>query len=81
MHMREAGLDQHSLGGSWERAEFETDLPDHSRTVQREISPAKDLIEQLYSAIKPVEAGDQNELVGAQSSSPIITRSQITLRS
>ena len=55
MHISDAGLDQHSLRGSWERAEFETDLPDHSRTVwQREISPAKDLIEQFYSAIKPV---------------------------
>jgi hypothetical protein len=56
MHQEEAGLGQYSLGDRWERADFETGLPDYSMTVQRQVSPAKDLIEQFNDARTPVDS-------------------------
>ena len=44
MHLKEAGLGQYSWGDRWERADFEAGLPKHSMTVQRQVSPEKDII-------------------------------------
>ena len=41
MHQEEAGLGQYNWGDRWERADFETGLPDYSMTVQRQVSPER----------------------------------------
>ena len=56
MHQEEAGLGQYSWGDRWERADFETGLPDYSMTVQSQVSPAKDLVEQFNDARTPVDS-------------------------
>ena len=56
IHQEEAGLGQYSRGDRWERADFETGLPDYSMTVQSQVSPAKDLVEQFNDARTPVDS-------------------------
>lgn len=56
MHQEEAVLGQYNWGDRWERADFETGLQDYSMTVQRQVSPEKDLIEQFNDARTPVDS-------------------------
>ena len=54
------------LGDSWERVDFETGLPDHSRTVHRQVSSVKGIIEQLSNARTPVDSLRNKYETGAE---------------